>query len=96
MPDEPVRQPFFPPLRFLQRRNRFANCFLFVILVNWPIRQALAFDTLHGKGHPFPVIEPKAGRTKGDRNAVKHGLYSAAARARRAAVAALVRFARSL
>lgn len=44
---------------FRQAKNRLANCFLF--LINWPVRQALTLDPLHGARRPFPIANAEAG-----------------------------------
>ena len=43
--------------------NRFAACFLNLgsILVSRPVRQALAFNALHGTRRPFPIGSSEAG-----------------------------------
>lgn len=51
-----------PGARLLRHRaNRFAACFLLLILVNRPVRQALALDTLESSHRPLPIGNAKAG-----------------------------------
>jgi hypothetical protein len=48
-------------LRFRHVRKRLAACFLWLILVSRPVRQALALDTLESSHRPFPIGHAKAG-----------------------------------
>jgi len=41
--------------RFRHARKRLANCFLLLISVSRPVRQALALDTLKSNSRPFPI-----------------------------------------
>jgi hypothetical protein len=47
--------------RFLQAEKRLAACFLWIILVGRPVRQALALDTFRAIAVRSPIANAKAG-----------------------------------